>query len=126
MNPSDPTAWQSVAWFAFAAVSVVGMLHLCRQFYLSFKEQPPADQKYQTKEASEKAQADNAERIKELESLIELVRAEHSNDLRQLREEMEEMRRSFNASMREVHARIDQLPAQIITILSNTGALKTR
>ena len=105
-------------------MSLVGMLHICRQFYLSFKEQPSPDQKYQTKEACEKALQDKADRIARLEDLIREIQETHSGDLQQLREEMEEMRKSFSSSLREVHARIDQLPAQIITILSNTGALK--
>ncbi|MBX3747320.1 MAG: hypothetical protein KF833_18580 [Verrucomicrobiae bacterium] len=62
-------------------------------------------------------------RMDALERSIGGLRSARETDHAAFVEAVDEIRTEWNRGLREVHARMDDLPSQIITILKNTGAL---
>lgn len=121
----DAVVWLTGA----AAVAVIG--NQIRSFIQGFKEQPPADQKYQTKERCEQFYRENGDRIRRIEDRLDESRDSREIDRNKLGDELEQLRKNVQEDIREVHGRIDgvnatlgEIPARVIAILSNTGALK--
>lgn len=107
---------------ALAGLAVIA--NQIRSFIQGFRESPPPSERYQTKQDCQRLHTEALERLRRTEERIDASHVSREDDRKDLRKELTEFREESGRALRDVHARIDDLPSQIITILRNTGAIK--
>lgn len=63
-------------------------------------------------------------RIDVAEARWAAMKQDHATDVKELRDGIAETRKEMRGDIRLLHARIDDLPSQIVATLRNTGAIK--
>jgi len=114
MSQAAPSvaAWLAALFFLLAGLN--SMLRLADRF----KEKPPPIQTYVQKADFHRQHGLLSDRLEQLSNELLRVREQDQEQINAVRHEMAQ-------ALREVHGRLDVLPAQIITILKNTGAIRS-
>lgn len=101
---------------------IVGAINQVMRLIEYFRAKPPASELYMTKEQAHQFLNQMRERHGEMESRIEALSGSREADRQTFRDDINSLRGEVLTDIRRVHERLDNLPAQIIANLANTGA----
>lgn len=132
-TPSPVIAWDVILTVAVLLPMAVALISLLRSGK-SQKREVTFGESFMTKEACGIEHRHSVDRItnceheireirKEVQVLVRTINETAADQSKETQQEISRFRVDVNESLRRVHARIDDIPNQVIVTLKNTGAL---
>lgn len=101
---------------------IVGAINQVMRLVEYFRPKPAIAEVYMTKEQANAFLSQMRDRHEEMEARIEALSGTRESDRQTFRDDINDLRSEVITDIRRVHERLDNLPAQIIANLANTGA----
>lgn len=114
----------SIEGWLLSATCVLVMLERGFAFYKNhLRESPPPAQTYMTKTDCDRLHTIRGSDLQQIKLDVEELRKDRTNRVDMWSTQVDRLRTEMSENLKRVHARIDDLPDKIISLLKNTGAL---